>query len=119
MRFVGPGVVRAALFDLGPYPAAIRAEGTVRGELYAVTGAERLMPRVDAIEGCVPGDPLRSQYVREAVEVRLARGACRWAWIYFYARPARCRGLDTRGRLPGARSPPMVACRGAHGGSIF
>ena len=87
VRFVGPGVVRAALFDLGPYPAAIRAEGTVRGELYAVTGAERLVPRVDAIEGCVPGDPLRSQYVREAVEVRLARGACRWAWIYFYARP--------------------------------
>lgn len=87
VRFVGPGVVRAALFDLGPYPAAIRAEGTVRGELYAVTCADRLMPRVDAIEGCVPGDVLRSQYVREAVEVRLDRGPRRRAWIYFYARP--------------------------------
>ena len=45
------------------------------------------MPRVDALEGCVPGDLLRSQYVREAVEVRLDRGSRRWAWIYFYARP--------------------------------
>lgn len=87
VRFVGPGVVRAALFDLGPYPAAIRAEGTVRGELYAVTCADRLMPRVDAIEGCVPGDVLRSQYVREAVEVRRDRGPGQRAWIYFYARP--------------------------------
>ena len=87
VRFVGTGAVRAALFDLGPYPAAIRAEGTVRGELYAVTCADSLMPRVDALEGCVPGDLLRSQYVREAVEVRLERGARRWAWIYFYARP--------------------------------
>ena len=87
VRFVGPGVVRAALFDLGPYPAAIRAEGTVRGELYAVIRADRLMPRVDAIEGCVPGDVLRSQYVREAVEVRLDRGPPQRAWIYFYAWP--------------------------------
>lgn len=87
VRFVGPGVVRAALFDLGPYPAAIRAEGTVRGELYAVTCAASLIPRVDALEGCVPGDVPRSQYVREAVEVRLDRGARRWAWLYFYARP--------------------------------
>ena len=87
LRFVGPGAVRAALFDLGPYPAAIRAEGTVRGELYAVTCAARLLPRVDAIEGCVPGDVLRSQYVREAVEVRRERGPRQWAWIYFYGRP--------------------------------
>ena len=87
VRFVGPGVVRGALFDLGPYPAAIRAEGTVRGELYAVTVADRLMPRVDAIEGFVPGDVQRSQYVREPVEVRLDRGSRQWAWIYFYARP--------------------------------
>ena len=85
VRFVGPGAVRAALFDLGPYPAAIRAEGTVRGELYAVTCADRLIPRVDAIEGCVPGDVLRSQYVREAVEVRLDRGLRQCAWMYFYA----------------------------------
>ena len=95
VRFVGPGAVRAALFDLGPYPAAIRAalfdlgpypaairaEGTVRGELYAVTCADRLIPRVDAIEGCVPGDVLQSQYVREAVEVRLDRGLRQCAWM--------------------------------------
>ena len=109
VRCVGPGVVRAALFDLGPYPAAIRAEGTVRGELYAVTCADRLMPRVDAIEGCVPGDVLRSQYVREAVEVRLERGPRQRAWIYFYARPlgaaAWIPGGDYRAYLARRSSP--------------
>ncbi len=108
VRFVGPGVVRAALFDLGPCPAAIRAEGTLRGELYAVTDAERLLPRTDAIEGCVPGDVLRSVYVREAVEVRCGRGLRRWAWIYFYVRPLRAAvwipGGDYRAHLARRRS---------------
>ena len=100
VRFVGPGAVRAALFDLGPYPAAIRAEGTVRGELYAVTCADRLIPRVDAIEGCVPGDVLQSQYVREAVEVRLDRGLRQCAWMYFYALSLGA-GARARGRSIG------------------
>ncbi len=111
VRFVGPGAVRAALFDLGPYPAAIRAEGTVRGELYAVTCADSLMPRVDALEGCVPGDVLRSQYVREAVEVRLDRGPRRWAWIYFYARP-----LGDAVWIPGGDYRAHAARQGPGGG---
>lgn len=116
VRFVGPGVVRAALFDLGPYPAAIRAEGTVRGELYAVTCVDSLMPHVDALEGCVPGDVPRSQYVREAAEVRLDRGSRRWAWIYFYARPLGAAVWIPGGdyRAHAARQAPGRACAGVH-----
>ena len=83
--------------------------------LYAVTCADSLMPRVDALEGCVPGDVLRSQYVREAVEVRLERGSRRWAWIYFYARPLRAAvwipGGDYRAHAARQSSPVGPARR--------
>ena len=87
LRLVGQGVVRGALYDLGPYPAAVRAEGTIRGEVYAVTDPVRLLPRVDAVERYLPDDPARSEYVREAAPVALDGAARCTAWIYFYAQP--------------------------------
>ena len=87
LRLVGQGVVRGALYDLGPYPAAVRAEGTIRGEVYAVTDPVRLLPLVDAVERYLPDDPARSEYVRAAAPVALdGAGRCT-AWIYFYAQP--------------------------------
>ena len=83
LRFVGHGVIRAALFDLGPYPAAIRAEGQVRGDLYVVLDADALLARVDAVEGYKPDDVQHSQYTRAAVPVSLGRRRA-WAWAYFY-----------------------------------
>lgn len=87
LRLVGAGTVRGALFDLGPYPAVVRAEGTVRGEVYAVTDPGRLLPRVDAVERYLPDDPARSEYVRTAAQVVMAGAARRTAWVYFYAQP--------------------------------
>jgi gamma-glutamylcyclotransferase (GGCT)/AIG2-like uncharacterized protein YtfP len=40
----------ACLYDLGPFPMAIAAEGRVTGELYAVP--LEVLPLVDAFEGC-------------------------------------------------------------------
>ena len=87
LRYVGRGSVRGALFDLGPYPAAVRAEGTVRGEIYAVTDPAALLPLVDAVECYLPDDPARSEYVRAPARVALEGAADRTAWIYYYAQP--------------------------------
>lgn len=87
LRYVGQGTARGALFDLGPYPAVIRAEGTVRGEVYAVTDAAELLPRLDAVERYLPADPARSDYIRAPAAVAVDGAASRSAWIYYYARP--------------------------------
>lgn len=60
------------LYDLGPYPAAVRQGlGRVYGELYAVPSA--LLRRLDSYERC-PQEYQRSQ-------ILTPRGA---AWIYLY-----------------------------------
>ena len=87
LRLVGAGAARGALFDLGPYPAVVRAEGTVRGEVYAMTDPGRLLPRVDAVECYLPDDPARSEYVRAEAPVALEGGGRCTAWIYYYAQP--------------------------------
>ena len=83
LRFVGDGLIRAALFDLGPYPAAVRAAGQVRGELYGLLDADALLARVDAVEGYTPDDVPHSEYIRIAVPVSLGPQRA-WAWAYFY-----------------------------------
>ena len=87
IRFVGPGEIRGALFDLGPYPGAIEGEGTVRGEVYDILAPDSLLARVDAIEHYMPGAPAESQYRRCAVRARLDDGQARNVWVYFYNRP--------------------------------
>ena len=82
-QFVGRGTIRAILFDLGPYPAAIRGEGQVYGELFAMLDATTLLPRVDAVEGYMPSDALRSQCLRTVVSVQRVQRQ-ELAWVYFY-----------------------------------
>lgn len=87
IRFVGPGEIRGALFDLGPYPGAIEADGTVRGEVYDMLAPGPILARVDAIEHYTPGAPAASEYRRRAVRARLDDGQARDVWVYFYNRP--------------------------------
>ena len=87
MRVLGEGSIRGVLFDLGPYPAVIGGEGTVRGEVYAMVEPRRLLERVDAIEGFVAGDAARSEYRRHAAVATLDDGRRCPAWVYFYNRP--------------------------------
>ena len=118
LRFVGTGAARGALFDLGPYPAAVRAEGTVRGEVYAVTDPAALLPRVDAVECYLPDDPARSEYVRVPARVAVDGAADRTAWIYYYAQPLRGAAWipsgDYREYIVRTRRQP--SSRGASGG---
>ncbi|MEO7274168.1 MAG: gamma-glutamylcyclotransferase family protein, partial [Vicinamibacterales bacterium] len=55
LRFRGRGTIRAALFDLGLYPAAVPdPTGEVRGEVYEMTDPEPILAALDEIEGFRP-----------------------------------------------------------------
>jgi gamma-glutamylcyclotransferase (GGCT)/AIG2-like uncharacterized protein YtfP len=88
LTYIGRGAIRAALFDLGLYPAAVPApESLVRGEVYAMTEMATVLRALDEIEGYSADDPDRSLYVRAEAEVRLPDDTQATAWVYFYNAP--------------------------------
>jgi gamma-glutamylcyclotransferase (GGCT)/AIG2-like uncharacterized protein YtfP len=88
LTYVGRGSIRAALFDLGLYPAAVPApEGKVWGEVYAMADPVPVLAALDEIEGYRAGDPDHSLYLRERTEVRLPDGSAAEASVYFYNAP--------------------------------
>jgi gamma-glutamylcyclotransferase (GGCT)/AIG2-like uncharacterized protein YtfP len=89
LTYRGRGSIRAALFDLGIYPAAVPAEdaGRVWGEVYETTDAPAVLAVLDDIEGHRPSEPDRSLYTRVLTEVTLDDGRVEHAWTYFYNAP--------------------------------
>jgi gamma-glutamylcyclotransferase (GGCT)/AIG2-like uncharacterized protein YtfP len=89
LRFVGRGTMKAALFDLGIYPAAIPAEDSsvVWGEVYATIDTPAVLAALDEIEGHRPSQPDRSLYNRILTDVTLEDGRVEPAWAYFYNAP--------------------------------
>ncbi len=89
LKFKGRGTIRAALFDLGIYPAAIPADdgSKVWGEVYETSDTAAVLAVLDEIEGHRPNEPDRSLYTRVEAEVTLAEGSSEKAWIYFYNAP--------------------------------
>jgi gamma-glutamylcyclotransferase (GGCT)/AIG2-like uncharacterized protein YtfP len=88
LTYLGRGSIRAALFDLGIYPAAVPApDGDVWGELYSVSDAPAVLSALDEIEGFQPAEPDRSLYIRDKVAVALPDGREKQAWVYFYNAP--------------------------------
>lgn len=88
LTFVGRGSIQAALFDLGIYPAAVPAPGSVVwGEVYAMSDPDTVLAALDDIEGHRVGDPDRSLYTRAQAEVSLPDGTGALAWVYFYNAP--------------------------------
>lgn len=88
LTFIGRGSIRAALFDLGIYPAAIPApDARVWGEVYRMAEPQTVLAALDEIEGYRPDDPDRSLYTRSETEVALAGGEAQTAWVYFYNAP--------------------------------
>ena len=109
IRFAGCGVVRGALFDLGPYPALVAGSGTVRGEVYLCVDPGRLLPRADALEHFDPDRPRAGEYRREALPARLDDGRTLTVWAYIYNRPLGAAALlpagDYRLRAATPRGP--------------
>jgi gamma-glutamylcyclotransferase (GGCT)/AIG2-like uncharacterized protein YtfP len=88
LKYVGRGAIRAALFDLGLYPAAVPApDGHVWGEVYEMAGAAAVLRALDEIEGYSEDHPDRSLYVRQETDVVLPDGTVALASVYFYNAP--------------------------------
>jgi gamma-glutamylcyclotransferase (GGCT)/AIG2-like uncharacterized protein YtfP len=82
-RYLGPATAPGRLYDLGPYPGMCAARGRgeiVTGDVYRVTDP-RVLRVLDRYEA---GGHGKARYVRERLEVELARGGRRLAWTYRY-----------------------------------
>jgi gamma-glutamylcyclotransferase (GGCT)/AIG2-like uncharacterized protein YtfP len=85
---VGRGTIRAALFDLGIYPAAVPdPDGVVWGEVYRTRDIDKVLAGLDEIEGHTPAMPEVSLYNRHEVPVTYEDGATGDVWVYFYNAP--------------------------------
>ena len=88
LKYVGRGAIRAALFDLGLYPAAVPApDGHVWGEVYEMTDPAAVLRALDEIEGYSPDDADRSLYIRQETDVVMPDGTLAAASVYFYNAP--------------------------------
>jgi gamma-glutamylcyclotransferase (GGCT)/AIG2-like uncharacterized protein YtfP len=92
LRFTGHGSIRAALFDLGIYPAAIPSDdgGLVHGEVYQMQDPVTVLATLDEIEGYRATEPESSLYMRVLTPVTLDApedGQIVSAWAYFYNAP--------------------------------
>jgi len=89
LTYTGRGSIRAALFDLGMYPAAVPAEdeSKVWGEVYETTDAAAVLSALDEIEGYRASEPDQSLYTRVVTDVTLEDGRVQRAWAYFWNAP--------------------------------
>jgi len=76
--FLGEGLVRGRLLDLGRYPGLIDGLGRVRGEIYRLDDPE-LLAVLDREEGY--------NFGRRRAIVTLASGRRARAWVYRYRGP--------------------------------
>ena len=88
LRYRGRGWIRAALFDVGLYPAAVPAQdGRVWGEVFELLEPESVLQSLDEIEGYRSAEPDTSLYIRCQVPVTLPGDESDQAWVYFYNAP--------------------------------
>ncbi len=89
LTYAGRGAIKAALFDLGIYPAAVPTDdhSQVWGEVYAMLDPAAVLAALDEIEGYRPNEPERSLYTRILTDVTLEDGRAVPAWAYFYNAP--------------------------------
>lgn len=87
LNFVGRGSIRGELYDLGSYPAAICGEDfatLVKGEVYRLQDPEATLMLLDVYEGCVPGEPEASLFLRRSESVTMEEGGVLPCWLYVY-----------------------------------
>jgi len=109
LTFTGRGSIRAALFDLGIYPAAVPAEDNsqVWGEVYETSDPSTVLTVLDEIEGYRPSEPDLSLYTRVLTEVTLEDGRVEKAWTYFYNAPlGRAQRIESGDYLEHLNVPP-------------
>jgi gamma-glutamylcyclotransferase (GGCT)/AIG2-like uncharacterized protein YtfP len=88
LEYLGRGTIRAALFDLGIYPAAVPAtDGVVWGEVCRMQDPAGVLAALDEIEAYRPGQPDASLYLRVETMATLEDGSQEPVWTYFYNAP--------------------------------
>lgn len=88
LKPIGRGWIRAALYDLGIYPAAIPAhDSRVWGEVHQMLDPEAVLATLDQIEGYSASEPDASLYTRVEIPVTFDDGHVANAWVYFYNAP--------------------------------
>ena len=73
----GRGWIRASLFDLGIYPAAVPAsDSRVWGEVHRMLDPDVVLAALDEIEGFRPDEPDASLYIRAKTTLREQKVRC-------------------------------------------
>lgn len=80
---MGPAILQADMYDLGPYPSIQHGQGEVVGAVYTVDSS--ILAGLDKVESYAVSDPANSLYVRKPITARwLADGSPLTADAYFY-----------------------------------
>ena len=88
ITFVGRGSIKAALFDVGLYAAAVPADDSqIWGDVYRMHDQATVLEKLDEIEGNITDQPDASLYTRIETPVTLEDGRIEVAWVYFYNAP--------------------------------
>ena len=88
LTFVGRGSIKAALFDVGLYAAAVPADDSrIWGDVYRMRDRASVLEKLDEIEGNISDHPDASLYTRVETPVTLEDGRVETAWVYFYNAP--------------------------------
>ena len=98
LTFKGRGTIRAALFDLGIYPAAVPAEddSAVWGEVYETSDTAAVLAVLDEIEGYGRMSPTAA-CIRASGRRHARRWASRKGVDLFLQRAARARAAHPSG----------------------
>ncbi|HWQ36204.1 MAG TPA: gamma-glutamylcyclotransferase family protein [Blastocatellia bacterium] len=89
-QFIGSGVVRGRMYDLGEYPGAVpdeSADALIVGKVFRLPADEALLKALDEYEGFDPYSPQASLFVRTRCTVRMSDGQTLSCWMYAYNRP--------------------------------
>jgi len=85
LKWIGQAKVKAVLYDMGTFPGAIKSSGMneVLGDVYQVNDPKNIFKLLDRYEGCVEGDPEKSDYIRVKTNVQMNNGKKLSVWIYW------------------------------------
>lgn len=78
------------LYQVANYPGVVASSNPadrVTGDVYALRAPKTVLPTLDYYEGCGPGFPKPTEYVRLWQDIRLADGTAISAWVFLYNRP--------------------------------
>lgn len=87
--FAGSATYQGRLYKIDDYPGAVPSKNSthrVKGEVYSLREATKVLSKLDEYEGCGPGFSQPTEYVRERQAVVLSGGRELIAWVYIYNR---------------------------------